>query len=392
MLPDFIYPNRGQMGHCSLRPLRLKKKSSPQRTQGAQRNNERHTQYAGEFRPGRYESANLCPPLKNPSCLVSFFSLFFRQMRIAFLLLSALLMCFCLTGCKALQKFFGPKDITPPQEFTAVAQPTLEQITSAINRNSQQIRNFTTPNASITVPGAPLPLHSQLTFERPKRLRMQGSASSLSGQEFDFGSNDQLFWLWMKRSSPKEMWYCRHDQYPISPVRSAIPIDPDWLIEALGIVEFKPTDQHYGPTRGGDGNWEIISHCQTPSGQYIKRTVIDSKIGWIVRQELYTPQNELVASSEAKDSKFDPGTGIYYAKRIEVRCQGMNGNMTIDLGSPSFNTSASLPSSQFVMPTYDGYQVVDLCGPEILQRSRVVMPPQTPMPNVPEASMQTVIR
>jgi hypothetical protein len=254
------------------------------------------------------------------------------------------------------------------------------------------IRNFTTENASITVPGWMMPLHSRLTFERPKRLRIQGSASSLSSQEFDFGSNDELFWLWMRRN-PGEMWYCRHEQYPMSPLRSAIPIDPDWLIEALGIVEFKPTDQHFGPTRLSDGNWEIVSHCQTPSGQYIKRTVVDAKVGWIIRQELYTPQNQLVALAEATDLRYDRGAGIYYVKRVSVQCQGMDGKMIIDLGSPTFNTSASFTSSMFVMPVYEGYRAVDLCGPEVLQRSGVLMaPPQVQMPNIPEASIQTVIR
>lgn len=289
-----------------------------------------------------------------------------------------------------MQNLFQRKDTPPPQPFVNSTQPTLEQITSGINRNSHLIRNFTTENASIQIPGVLIPLHARLTFERPKRLRIQGSATSLSSQEFDFGSNDTLFWLWMRRN-PGEMWYCRHDQYPASPVRSDIPFDPDWLIEALGVVEFKPIDQHFGPTQLSDGNWEIMSHCQTPSGQYIKRTVIDSKIGWIVRQELYTPQNTLVALAEAADLRFDRSTGIYYVKRVSVQCQGMEGKMSIDLGSPTFNTSAAFPSSMFVMPTFEGYRAVDLCSPEFLQPRRAVMPP-TQMPPIPEASIQTIIR
>ena len=301
------------------------------------------------------------------------------------------MVCLCLTGCASLQNLFKRKDTPPPLAFTNNAQPTLEQITLAINRNSQLIQNFTTENASIHMPGVMMPLHSRLTFERPKRLRIQGSLTSLGGQEFDFGSNDTLFWLWIRKNQG-EMWYCRHDQYPISPVRSAIPMDPDWLIEALGMVEFKPTDQHLGPTRMSDGNWEIISHCQTPSGQFIKRTVVDAKIGWVVRQELHTPQNELTALAEATDLRFDRSTGIYYVKRVEVQCQGMDGKMTIDLGSPTFNTSSPFPPSMFVMPTYEGYRAVDLCGPEIMHQHRVIMPPAQ-MPNsVHEASIQTVIR
>ena len=315
-------------------------------------------------------------------------------MKRAYSLIPVLLMCLCLTGCTSIQSLFKRKDTLPRPDWTTTVQPTLEQITSAINRNSQGIRNFTTENASVHIPGVLIPLRSHITFERPKRMRIQGSASTLSGQEFDFGSNDDIFWLWTRRGTG-EMWYCRHDLYPVSPVRSAIPIDPDWLIEALGIVEFKPTDQHFGPTRMADGNWEIISHCQTPSGQFIKRTVIDSKVGGVIRQELYTPQNQLIALAESSDLRLDRGTNIYYAKRIEVQCQGMDGKMTIDLGSPTFNSSMPVAATMFVMPTFDGYRAVDLSSPEFLQPRGVIMPTQAPSPispSVPQANIQTVVR
>jgi len=267
--------------------------------------------------------------------------------------------------------------------------PTLETIISGLNQNSQSIRNFSTENASLYVPGVMIPLHSRIMFERPKRMRIQGSISSVGNREFDFGSNDELFWLWMRRNEGV-MWFCRHDQYPHSPVREYIPIDPEWLLEALGIVEFKPTDQHFGPHRLNDGNWEITSHCQTPSGQFIRRTVFDHKVGWIVRQELRTPQDQLIATAQVLDTKYDRDTGIYYAKRVEVQCQGMTGKMTIDLGAPVFNRVEPFAAGTFVMPEYTGYRALDLCGSEVLHHKGVIMPPQG-IP-VPEANIQTIIR
>ena len=305
-------------------------------------------------------------------------------MKAALILLSVLL-CFGLTGCASLKNLFQRKETPPAQAWTNAPMPALEQIILGVNQNSERIQKFSTENASIYMPGIIIPMHSRITFERPKRLRIQGSATSVGSREFDFGSNDELFWLWLRRNEGV-MWYCRHDQFSISPVRDAIPIDPDWLIAALGIVEFKPTDQHFGPTRLNDGNWEIVSHCQTPSGQFIRRTVIDHKIGWVMQQELYTPQSELVASAQITDARFDRATGIYYAKRVEVQCQGMTGKMTIDLGSPSFNRSEPFAETMFALPVYEGYRAVDLTGPEVLQHRGVVMPP------VSEANIRTVVR
>jgi hypothetical protein len=142
-----------------------------------------------------------------------------------------------------------------------------------------------------------------------------------------------------------------------------------------------------------DGNWEIISYRQTPSGQFVKRTVIDSKNGWVLRQELYTPQNEQIASAESSDFRIDRGTGIIYARQITVWWQGMDGKMTINLGSPTFNMAAPFAPTMFVMPTFEGYRAVDLTSPELMQQRGVIMPTQMPTgPIVPQANIQTVIR
>jgi hypothetical protein len=270
--------------------------------------------------------------------------------------------------------------------------PTLDDIVRGVNLNSQNIRNFTTQNASIHIPGVMIPLHARITFERPKRLRIQGAISSFGSQQFDFGSNDELFWLWTQQNDGV-MWYCRHDLFPMSRMREVIPIDPGMLIEALGIVEFKPTDQHFGPHRLPDGNWEILSHIQTPSGQFKRRTVFDRNIGWIVRQELYTLQDELIVVVQVTDSRFDRVAGIYYAKRVEVQSRVMSGTMIIDLGTPTFNRLEPFAASMFQMPTFPGFRAVDLSGPEFLHHGGVVTPPpQQQMSNVPAANIQTVIR
>jgi len=337
------------------------------------------------------------PDSKLWSCLVLLFSLSSRQadvppvpgtMKTNSILLLLLLFSLCLAGCACVRELFTRRDAPPSQPWVNAPMPTLEEIVRGVNQNSQSIRNFTTENASIHVPGALVPLHSRITFERPKRLRIQGSVSSFGSREIDFGSNDELFWFWARRNDGV-MWYCRHELYPMSQMREFVPIEPGMLIEALGIVEFKPTDQHFGPHRLPDGNWEVLSHIQTPSGQFKKRTVFDRKNGEIMRQELYTLQDELIAVAQVIAQGFDRATGIKYARRVEVQSQIMTGTMTIDLGTPTFNRSEPFATSMFLMPQYEGYRAVDLSGPEFLHPGIVVPPP---MPNVPSANIQTVIR
>ncbi len=196
---------------------------------------------------------------------------------------------------------------------------------------------------------------------------------SLGGRDLDFGSNDHVFWLWT-RQAPKEMYYCRHDQFPESPLRSAFPIEPDWIIEALGRVEFRPEERHSGPFPEQDGNWRIVTQRQSAVGQFTKHTIIDAKMGWVVRQELDSPQNERVALAMMSKQDYDKESGIYYARRIEIQCQGTEGILTIDLGKPVFNMSAPLSASTFEMPQFDGVQTVDICSPELRYGRGAIMP------------------
>lgn len=295
-------------------------------------------------------------------------------------ILVPLLLLALLTGCKNVD-WFKPKNPQAPPLITTSETPTLEQLTSAINRNSMMIRNMTTEDATIMIPGVFFQLRSRITFERPKRLRVQAGVG-VTGQELDFGSNDELFWIWVRRNPSQETWYCRHDQFPTSPLRSMVPIEPDWIIEALGITEFLPTDRHEGPFQTEDGNLMVVTRKQTAAGIFVKKTTLGAKTGWVLRQEMYSPQNELVALAVSRDHRYDQGSGILYAQRIDVQCQGAEGKMTIDLGTPKFNAQLPFASSMFTMPTFDGFKPVDLCSAEFFQQHGAILPTTGTIPNV----------
>ena len=267
------------------------------------------------------------------------------------------------SGCESMKNFFKPKN--GKAEHSILPQTpnlTLDQVLTAINRNSVAIRNMATEDATLTVPDvSSWPLRASITFERPKRLRLRGGATSLTGQEFDFGSNDMHFWLWMRRQEPKELYYCRHDQFATSPARMMVPIEPDWILEALGIVEFRADEQHEGPFPIDGDLYQIVTRRQTATGQFTKKTTINAN-GWILRQEMYSPQNVMTALAVSSNHRYEKTSGVLYAKRVEVQCLGTEGTLIIDLGNPTFNSLTPIPSGLFTMPTHDGYRPVDLAA------------------------------
>src|SRR5687768_7790794 len=94
---------------------------------------------------------------------------------------------------------FGPAGPAAPQVLTEAA--SREQIIAAVNQNSAKIQSISVTGASITIPdtmGLPI-LSGNIAAERPGRFRLT-AGTAISGQEMDVGSNDELFWMWIRRN------------------------------------------------------------------------------------------------------------------------------------------------------------------------------------------------
>ena len=53
-------------------------------------------------------------------------------------------------------------------------------------------------------------LSGNIAAERPGRFRLT-AGTAVTGQEIDLGSNDELFWMWVRRNQPPAVYFCRHD-------------------------------------------------------------------------------------------------------------------------------------------------------------------------------------
>src|SRR5207244_1355052 len=69
----------------------------------------------------------------------------------------------------------------------------------------------------------------------------------------------QLPGMWVLRNQPPSLFFCRHDQFAASAARQIVPVEPEWLIPAMGVVSFEPTEQHQGPFAVHGGRLEIRS-------------------------------------------------------------------------------------------------------------------------------------
>lgn len=284
-----------------------------------------------------------------------------RHSRLAFPLLATL---FCASGatCPQVVNTYG---VTQPRILPPTA--TVSDIINTINANTAKIQSLATDDASISAPFMPS-LRAHLYFDRPRRFRLLGE-TMITGQEVDLGSNDDIFWFWIKRNPQPSVFYCRHDQFATSLARNMLPVEPDWVIEALGIVTLDPAGQYNGPMHSGQGRLRIETTINTVRGTMTRVTEVDENQGWIVGQHLYDAQRRLVASTLASRHGREPASGVVLPARIEIQTPASDTapqfSLRLDLKNVRVN---QLPANQeqfWTLPSYPGTTSVNLADPNL---------------------------
>ena len=239
---------------------------------------------------------------------------------------------------------------------------TLDQIIAAVNDNTARVHNYSATQASISLPGIPS-LPASLALEPPLRFRLRVTA--ITGTEVDLGSNDELFWMWVRRNQPPAMYYCRHDQFANSAARQIMPVEPEWIVEALGLVHFDPADRPQGPTPVGAGRVQIKTIRRSSIGELTKITVVDPARAIVLEQDLYDGSGRLVAAARTSDHRHDPVTGAILPRHIEIDYPIAQLTMKIDIKVLEVNALGPQNAQLWTKPEYSGYPDVNLADPNV---------------------------
>ncbi|MCE9632348.1 MAG: hypothetical protein K8S94_16770 [Planctomycetia bacterium] len=275
------------------------------------------------------------------------------------------------SGASCPQVLRGYQVGTMPLPRTLPAQPSLDQIIAVVHDNTQRVRSYVATQAVLAVPGVPR-LSARVACEPPRRFRLQAQ-TAITGPELDIGSNDDLFWLWLRQHKPPIVAFCRHEQYGQSAARRLLPIRADWMPEILGLVNFRPEDRHQGPFPLPDGRIEVRSTIDSPEGEILKSTILDGTTGLVSEQHLFMASGERLASVRTSRHRVDPRSGAALPHLVEVSWPASGVDFKIELSSITTNTASGDPGQLWQMPAYPGYEPVDLADPSV-----VIGPPAAP--------------
>jgi hypothetical protein len=278
----------------------------------------------------------------------------------AYLVLMTVLLCASGASCPTLRQ-----PLASPAPTLFAGPPTLPEVIAAINATSGQIRQLQTDSATLSVQGMPT-LRASLAAGPPRSFRLRASFIGV-GEVLDLGSNDQVFWAMVDAPQlmsevPRAVYYARHDQYLHSEARQMLPIQPQWLVEAFGLVQLDPAGRHEGPYQRGPGELEIRTRTASPDGDLTKILVLHDRFGWLQQQHWYDARGVLMASVFASQHQYEPALGISLPHAIEVRLPPPAHSLQINVQTYSVNQMYSDPAQLWAMPPFNGYPLIDLAA------------------------------
>ena len=297
---------------------------------------------------------------------------------IRILILILLLIPIC--GCRWLSVLHTS---TPNSPVVFEQTPGQQAFIQAINANTANVQQLDA-HVRVSIEGVPARLAGTLNVERPNRLRLKVGLLGMSDVGVDVGSNEDRFWIWSKFNGAGEeptIYFANHNEFAASPARNLIPLEPQWIIDALGLVQLDPNATYQGPTPRGDGRLELKMTMNTASGPMMKVIVVDAKYGFVMQQSVYDAQGRLVAYSDAIKHQYFEEHNANLPTQIDLYVYGPDNQptkLTLTASDYKINELYGDPDRLWTMPTPRDVKTVDL--------TKVSVPPSTAFRQGPPSS------
>src|SRR5262249_16283240 len=176
--------------------------------------------------------------------------------------------------------------------------------------------------------------------ERPQNFRMKVTFGGKD--EVDVGSNRQEFWFWIAKNPDKYQYFCSYKDLNEGKVKQMpLPIQPEWVMEALGLGPYGPADKYQiePATRPNEPTLRLVEKAKSPQGYPVRKVIVMN------RKEVQAPTPQVTAflllddatgkeicSAHIHATVRDRTTGAILPYKMELRmpAQKMTMNMRLD--------------------------------------------------------------
>jgi hypothetical protein len=180
----------------------------------------------------------------------------------------------------------------------------------------------------------------------------------------DLGSNDERFWFWFDGHPQHRTFTARHANAEYAQRVLQIPFEPDWLLEALGVVPLNP-DEFEMVGDGSNGTVSLVSERMTSSGRIVRRVVlVDARHRLITAHALYdgsSPTQGWIAKATLSNHWRDPQSGLVLPRQIDLEWPQQDLFLTMTMNHIEVNPQ--FPSLTFALQEIPGYPAYEIAGP-----------------------------
>lgn len=240
-----------------------------------------------------------------------------------------------------------------------------------LNTNIDQITSWRSFDVNLKPRGAMMVAPSvaaTVVVERPNNFRLH--ATALSVDVADLGANDERFWFWVKNDEEPGIMTARHDCLQEAQKHLPMPIDPRWLIEAMGVIPIDETevDIEKHPT---DPKRVFFRRKRTsPNGSQVDLvSTVDTCQGVIVEHSLVNRSGDILALARLSEHQRNGKNGPVLPHTIEFGWPQEKVGLSLRIGKLEINPS-TLSEQTFEMPQIANCPVYDIGG-ELQQASGV---------------------
>ena len=230
-------------------------------------------------------------------------------------------------GCSAFHK---DTDSNVKPVVRAGGPPKAEELVRAVNENAQRVRTLKTDvKMEGKFDGTTANPDALLAYERtyapgsaptPPNFRMM--AQVLGKTEVDLGSNSQEFWFHVPRAAPS-VQYCSYTDFRGGRAQLPFPIQPEWIVEALGVAEYDPKGVY--TVEQDKTTYQLVETTVNPQGQTVYKVTSFSKTPAkgnpypvISRVLLDSTRKNLIYTAAVVRNQTDPKSGAVVPAEVKL--------------------------------------------------------------------------
>ncbi len=285
-------------------------------------------------------------------------------------------------GCNWLNRFGSTRDPFGPKAACALPpESTKEEIVAYLNKNilaeegQPGLRGWKTESAKIRMHG--FSASASLQVEAPRNFRLRVSQPLSNTAMLDIGSNSEQFWVWSKDSQERVVLTCRHSdvQTTAAHLDLPLPVQPEWLMEVLGVVPLDPSEFRLEREGKGSPLVKLISDCYGPGGEPMQRVIqVNACHGLVTLHELRNGEGKVIASASFTGHYHDADTKLVLVKQIRIELPQDKMLLALELDRIQVNPPVTQDSVVFTVPQLPGHRMIDLA--EVARSQRGLDPRQ----------------